>query len=68
MALGGIAWLLMSVAYLPMLRLYNRPALWSLALPLIAVFYLGATLHSAIQYWLGRGGAWKGRAQDVRPS
>jgi hopene-associated glycosyltransferase HpnB len=68
MALAAIAWLLMSVAYLPMVRFYNRSALWSLTLPLIAVFYLGATLHSATQYWRGRGGAWKGRAQDVRPS
>lgn len=66
MALGASAWLLMSIAYLPMVRFYNRSALWSIVLPLVALFYLGATLHSAIQYWRGYGGAWKGRAQDVR--
>jgi hopene-associated glycosyltransferase HpnB len=66
MMLGAIAWLLMSVAYWPMVRFYNRAPLWSLALPLIALFYLGATVHSAIQYWLGHGGQWKGRAQDRR--
>jgi hopene-associated glycosyltransferase HpnB len=67
-ALGAIAWLLMSVAYLPMLRFYNRSPFWSLALPLITVFYLGATVHSAVQYWRGRGGTWKDRVQDVRTS
>jgi hopene-associated glycosyltransferase HpnB len=68
MALGAIAWVLMSIAYLPMVRFYDRSPLWSLALPLIALFYLGATVHSAVQYWRGRGGEWKGRSQDVRTS
>ena len=66
--LGAIAWLLMSIAYLPTVRFYSRPALWSLALPFIALFYIAATLHSAIQYWRGKGGEWKGRAQDLRAS
>jgi hopene-associated glycosyltransferase HpnB len=60
------AWLMMSAAYLPMVRFYRVRAVWSLALPLIAVFYMGATLASAIQYWRGRGGQWKGRLQDAR--
>ncbi len=63
--LGTAAWLLMSISYAPMIRLYRLPLLWSFCLPLIAVFYAGATLHSAIQYWRGKGGAWKGRMQDV---
>jgi hypothetical protein len=25
---------------------------------------MGATIHSAVKYWLGRGGEWKGRIQD----
>jgi hypothetical protein len=33
-------------------------------LPLAALFYMGATLYSAFQFWLGHGGEWKGRAQD----
>lgn len=65
MLLGAIAWLLMSIAYRPMVRFYNRALLWSVALPPIALFYMGATLHSAIQYWMGKGGQWKGRAQDL---
>ena len=62
---GGAAWLLMSLSYLPMARLYKRPALWCVSLPIIATFYAGATLHSAWRYWRGKGGLWKGRVQDV---
>jgi len=35
-------------------------------LPFVALFYTGATIHWAIQYWLGYGGEWKGRLQDAR--
>ena len=35
-------------------------------LPIIAIFYTAATLHSAVQYWLGHGGEWKGRLQDAK--
>lgn len=64
--IGGATWLLMSAAYLPTVRFYRRSPLWSLALPAIAVFYMGATVYSAIRYWRKRGGEWKGRLQDVR--
>jgi hopene-associated glycosyltransferase HpnB len=63
---GAAAWLLMSLAFLPMLRFYSLAPLWAPALPLIAAFYAGATVHSAIQYWMGTGGEWKGRVQDSR--
>jgi hopene-associated glycosyltransferase HpnB len=62
--LGLTAWILMIVAFIPTLRLYSRSPFFSLCLPLIALFYLGATLHSAVQYWRGKGGLWKGRVQD----
>lgn len=64
--LGLTAWALMSVAYFPMTRFYGRSALWSITLPFAAVFYMAATVHSAIQYATGRGGQWKGRSQDAR--
>ncbi len=48
-----------------MIRFYRLPLLWAFTLPFIAMFYAGATIHSAMQYWRGRGGVWKGRAQDV---
>jgi len=63
--LGVCAWALMAVAYVPTLRFYGRSPLWSGSLPAISLFYAVATLQSAWQYALGRGGAWKGRAQDV---
>jgi hopene-associated glycosyltransferase HpnB len=58
------AWLLMIVSYVPVLRLYRLSPLLALALPLAAIFYVGATIHSAVKYWSGRGGQWKGRIQD----
>jgi hopene-associated glycosyltransferase HpnB len=67
-ALGGAAWLLMVLSYLPVLRLYRLNPLWALALPVAAVFYVGATFHSAWKYWMGRGGEWKGRIQDPKES
>ncbi|MBZ5529842.1 MAG: glycosyltransferase [Acidobacteriia bacterium] len=62
--LGAAAWILMSICYGPIIRFYRLNLLWSLALPLVALFYMGATFHSAWKYWLGRGGEWKGRVQD----
>jgi hopene-associated glycosyltransferase HpnB len=65
-SLGGAAWFLMTAAYAPMIRFYRLSPLWSACLPVIAMFYAGATLHSALQYLQRRGGHWKGRVQDVR--
>jgi hopene-associated glycosyltransferase HpnB len=62
--LGAAAWALMTVAYLPMVRFYGQNAAWSFLLPAAAVFYGIATFHSALQFWSGKGGQWKGRAQD----
>jgi hopene-associated glycosyltransferase HpnB len=57
------AWVLMCIAYAPMLRYYRRSLLWAPALPLIALFYVSATIGSALRYWTGRGGQWKARVQ-----
>jgi hopene-associated glycosyltransferase HpnB len=61
-AMGAAAWLLMSAMYLPAVRYYRRPWFWAPLLPAVSVFYSGATVWSAIAYWRGRGGMWKGRA------
>jgi hypothetical protein len=63
---GGAAWLLMSAAFWPTLRFYSRSPLWAPLLPAIALFYTGATIHSAVRYWLGHGGEWKGRLHDAK--
>ena len=65
MALGAAAWMLMAIAYMPMLRFYRRSPLWSLCLPAVALFYAAATIRSAMQYRRGCGGQWKGRPQDL---
>jgi hopene-associated glycosyltransferase HpnB len=67
MALGGAAWLAMSLAYMPMLRFYRCPLWIAPLLPLIALFYTAATIGSAVQFWRGRGGRWKGRYQAATP-
>ena len=63
---GLAAWLLMIIAYSPTLRFYGRSIAWAPLLPLIALFYVSATLDSALSYWTGRGGVWKDRVQDAR--
>ena len=62
---GAAAFVLMCGSYLPMIRFYGLRPLWTLTLPFSAAFYAGATVHSAIRYWRGRGGEWKGRTQDA---
>lgn len=62
---GWTTWALMAVAFQPMLRFYRLSPLWGIALPLIAAVYALFTLDSAFQFWRGRGGMWKGRAQAM---
>jgi hopene-associated glycosyltransferase HpnB len=57
------AWALMTLTYLPAIRLYSLSPLWAPLLPLAAAFYSYSTWLSAVRYWTGRGGQWKGRAQ-----
>jgi hopene-associated glycosyltransferase HpnB len=64
--LGLAAWILMIVAYTPALRFYGRSVAWAPTLPLVALFYMSATIDSALSYWTGRGGVWKDRIQDSK--
>jgi hopene-associated glycosyltransferase HpnB len=64
--MGAAAWVAMTMTYSTMVRYYRLNPAWALTLPLAALFYLGATLHSAVKYWNGSGGNWKGRVQDVQ--
>jgi len=72
-AYPGEAWLLvdtaialMAATFLVTVKFYDLSAAWALTLPFAAVFYGYATIVSAVRYWLGRGGQWKGRAQAPR--
>ncbi|MEU2584048.1 glycosyltransferase [Streptomyces avermitilis] len=58
---GGIAWLVMTGTYLPMLRYYRQPLWLAPLLPVTAFLYLLMTVDSAVQHYRGRGAAWKGR-------
>ena len=60
---GVLAWAMMALSLAPTLRLYGRSIAGGLALPAIAAAYMLFTLQSAVQYWRGRGGYWKGRFQ-----
>ncbi|MFO1157607.1 MAG: glycosyltransferase [Reyranellaceae bacterium] len=63
--LGLSAWLVMALTFQPILRFYRRSPLWGLALPAIAAAYAAFTLQSALDFWRGRGGLWKGRVQAM---
>jgi hopene-associated glycosyltransferase HpnB len=64
--LGLTTWLLMSVSFLPTARFYRVSPVWAPLLPLTALFYSYSTWLSAVRYWLGHGGQWKGRSQAHR--
>ncbi|MGX1488606.1 glycosyltransferase [Streptomyces tendae] len=59
--LGGLAWLVMTGTYVPMLRYYRQPLWPAPLLPVTAFLYLLMTADSAVQHYRGRGAAWKGR-------
>ncbi|HEX3193172.1 MAG TPA: glycosyltransferase, partial [Streptosporangiaceae bacterium] len=63
LALGaGLAgWALMSLSYLPMLRLYRLSPLRAPGLPLVALLYAAMTADSARRHYAGRGAEWRGR-------
>ncbi|MBV9539473.1 MAG: glycosyltransferase [Acidisphaera sp.] len=60
--LGVGGWAVMAGSFLPMLRRYRLSPLWAPLLPAIALFYMAATIGSAIDHHRGRGVAWRGRA------
>jgi len=62
------AWCLMTASFLPAVSYYRLRPIWALLLALAVFVYGYATCLSAVRYWLGRGGQWKGRAQARRTS
>ena len=66
-ALGALVWLMMAMAFQPILQFYRVSPWWGIALPVIALAYLAFTLDSAYQHARGRGGLWKGRVQAKAP-
>jgi hopene-associated glycosyltransferase HpnB len=64
---GLAGWALMTVSFVPMLRLYRLSVLRAPGLPLIAVLYAAMTLDSARRHYAGGGGEWKGRVSPAGP-
>jgi len=64
--LASTAICLMTVTFGVTVRFYGVAWPLALALPFAAVYYGYATFVSAVRYWLGRGGQWKGRSQALR--
>jgi hopene-associated glycosyltransferase HpnB len=58
---GAVCWAGMTLAFQPTLWRYRRSPAWGLLLPVIALFYLMATISSAVRFYQGRGGQWKNR-------
>jgi hopene-associated glycosyltransferase HpnB len=63
--LSGLAWVLMTIAYWPTIRLYKLSPFWALTLPLVGILYTLMTIDSAVRHLQGRGGAWKGRVYST---
>jgi len=60
--IGLLAWTGAAASYLPTLRRFGSSPLWAPFLPLVAVFYMAATVGSALNHARGRGVVWKSRA------
>lgn len=63
--LGAASWMAMSLAFVPTLRAYDGTGWLACLLPAVALFYAAATIASAVLFWRGRGGYWKGRFQAM---
>ena len=62
---GAAAFALMMLCYLPMVRFYRLPTLWTMTLPVAALLFLAMTWSSAWSYWRGTRALWKNRAYGV---
>ncbi len=60
--MGFMAWAVMALTYGPSLRRYHRAWFWAPFLPLVAIFYLAATIAAALAHHRGHGVQWKSRA------
>ena len=61
---GGLGWAGMAASFLPTLGRYRQPIWWAVLLPVIAAFYMAATIGSAIDHHRGRGVVWKRRSYE----
>lgn len=62
---GLFTWILMSISYFPIIKFYQISPLWVITLPLISLFYTLMTIDSALRFYIGQGGKWKGRVYQL---
>jgi hopene-associated glycosyltransferase HpnB len=60
--LGLAIWGVQAASYAPTLGRFGLSALWAPLIPLVALFYMAATIGSAVNHYSGRGVVWKNRA------
>jgi hopene-associated glycosyltransferase HpnB len=60
--IGLAVWVAQAGSYVPTLRRFGCSLFWAPVLPLVAAFYMAATIGSAVNHHLGRGVVWKNRA------
>lgn len=63
LVLALAAWALIAASLAPTLAYYRQPLWLAPLLPLSAALYTAMTVDSALAYWRGKGGQWKGRIQ-----
>jgi len=61
LTLGVATTALAAISYMPTLARYHQNRLLAFTMPLIVLFYMAATVGSALNYWFGRGAIWKSR-------
>ncbi len=63
-ALGGASWLTLAFSFLPILSWYDLSGYYALMAPLGGVLYTLMTVDSALSWFRGEGGEWKGRQYE----
>lgn len=58
---NGLAWVLMTASFMPMLAWYRVSRWKAMWIPLSGLLYTLMTIDSARRFWLGKEDAWKGR-------
>ncbi len=61
--IGLAVCLAMILSFVPILRFYGLPLALAVTVPVVAVVYCIFTVESALLFWRGKGGEWKGRYQ-----
>lgn len=61
---GGCAYALSCITFMPTLRWFNLSWWRVLSLPLVAAFYMMATVGSAVNHYRGKGVSWRGRSYE----